>query len=638
MTGSLGVDVGGTFTDVAAWDGSTLSTAKVPSTPDDQSRGVVAGAAAFTNDVARFFHGTTVATNALLERAGATCALVTSPGFEDVLEIGRQDRPALYDQQVGRPAPLVPADRRVTPDALADLDDGIEAVAVSLQYSFEDPAEELAIRRALHAARPGVPVSLSSEVAPEFREFERASTTVLNAYVQPIMAHYLLRLSEASSRAGLPGHVLVMQSSGGLISAAGASRHPAAALLSGPAGGVVAAAELGRSLGRPSLISFDMGGTSTDVCRIEDGRPEISNERLIDGYPCRLPAVAVHTVGAGGGSLGWIDSGGALRVGPRSAGAQPGPACYGRGGVEPAVTDANLVLGRINPAGRLGSDVVLEARAAHAAISRIGEPLGLDNPAAAVGMIEVVEEVMAGALRTVSVEQGADPREATLVSFGGAGGLHGSSLARRLDMAGMIVPLHAGVFSAFGLLLSPPRQDWSRSVLTTEESVVDDALRSLGAGATDQMTADGLDTSVIRHSVDMRYVGQSHELTVPYEPGSGWNGLAADFHALHATRNGFSRPTDPVEAVTVRVEAVGEPALRWGDLPPIAPTGTPERGSRPVQGGRGSVDATVWWRPALRPGAEVIGPAVIEEPEATTFLGHGERAVVHDGGALVVDW
>lgn len=638
MTGSLGVDVGGTFTDVVAWDGSTLATAKVPSTPDDQSRGVVAGAAAFQDDVARFLHGTTVATNALLERAGATCALITSPGFEDVLEIGRQDRPALYDQRVTRPLPLVPADRRLTPETLGGIGSDVEAIAVSLQYSFEDPAAELALRHSLQAAHPGVPVSISSEVAPEFREYERASTTVLNAYVQPLMARYLLRLSEASAQAGLPGHVLVMQSSGGLISTAGASRHPAAALLSGPAGGVVAAAELGRSLGRPHLISFDMGGTSTDVCRIEDGRPDISNERLIDGYPCRLPAVAVHTVGAGGGSLGWIDPGGALRVGPRSAGAEPGPACYGKGGSEPAVTDANVVLGRINPEGRLGSGLALQARAAETALARIGGPLGLDSISAAAGMVEVVEEVMAGALRTVSVEQGADPRQATLVSFGGAGGLHGSALARRLDMAGMIVPLHAGVFSAFGLLLSPPRQDWARSVLTTDHAVVDAALRSVAAGAVDQMAIDGLVTSSVRYGVDMRYVGQSHELTVPYEPGSGWEHLASDFHALHAARNGFSRPTDAVEAVTVRVEVAGEPALHWDDLPPLTPMGDPQRGTRTVHAGGGPSEAHVWWRPALRPGAEVVGPAVIEEPEATTFLGHGERAAVHDNGALVVDW
>jgi N-methylhydantoinase A len=635
VTRSLGVDVGGTFTDVVLWDGVDLATGKVPSTPADQSEGVIAGAHTVTDGAERFLHGTTVATNALLERTGARTALVTSPGYEDVLEIGRQDRPSLYDPAARRPQPLVPRHLRLSD--LSGALEGAESVAVSLQYSFRDPTVEQALRAAILERHPDLPVSISSEIAPEFREYERASTTVLNAYVVPIMGRYLSRLGAAGSEAGL-ADVLVMRSSGGLISAARAAAHPAAALLSGPAGGVMAATELGRALGRDHVISFDMGGTSTDVCRIDDGRPEISNERGVAGYPCRLPSVAIHTVGAGGGSLGWVDAGGALRVGPRSAGARPGPASYGHGGTEPAVTDANLALGRINPAARFGTDLLLQPHPATAALGRLGEGLGLGPIEVAAGMVEVVEEVMAGALRRVSIEQGADPRRSTLVAFGGAGGLHGSALARRLDMAGMIVPLHAGVFSALGLLLSPPRQDWARTVLASEAASVDGALKVLEQIARRRLIEDGVERIAVRSSVDVRYRGQSHEITVDYEPGDGWEVLAGRFHSSHARRNGFARTEDPIEAVTVRVAGTGSPALRWDELPSLHPESEPVRGTRPlVIDGRQS-EAAVWWRPGLGPGDEVLGPAVIEEPEATTYLGLGERATVHDSGALVVEW
>ncbi len=639
MTCTLAVDVGGTFTDVVCWDGEELLTAKVPSTPENQSRGVLAGAKVVTTAADQFLHGTTVATNALLERKGARTALVTSSGFEDVLEIGRQDRPSLYDPAAVRPEPLVPRTLRTTVEALDEADlSAVEAVAVSLVYGYRNPASESAVRAAIHAIRPDLPVSLSSEVAPEFREFERTSTTVLNAYVMPVMARYLSRLAQVSAAAGLAEHLLVMRSSGGLISAAGAARHPASALLSGPAGGVVAATEMGRALGYDHLISFDMGGTSTDVCRIDDGRPEISYQRDVAGYPCRLPSVAIHTVGAGGGSLGWVDAGGALRVGPSSAGARPGPASYGFGGLEAAVTDANLTLGRIDPSARFGSDLVLQQDAGISALARLGDQAGLDVAQTAAGMVQVVEEVMAGALRRVSIEQGADPREAALVAFGGAGGLHGTALARRLDMAGLLVPLHAGVFSALGLLLSPPRQDWARTVLTTDPAEVEAMVAALGDLAGDHMRSDGLAPNEVRLAVDVRYVGQSHELTIDYSVGDGWGTLTDRFHRLHAERNGFARREDDVEAVTVRAEAIGSPALTWPDLPEAPPDGEPRRGNREVIVGDASVEAAVWWRPALAPGTEVVGPSVIEEPEATTFLGFGERAVVHESGALEVAW
>jgi N-methylhydantoinase A len=484
-----------------------------------------------------------------------------------------------------------------------------------------------------------VPVSLSSEVVGELREFERTSTTVLNAYLTPVLASYLRRLVDRSAGAGLPHDILVMRSSGGLMDIGAAERLPAAALLSGPAGGVVASAALGEALGYGRLISFDMGGTSTDVCRIEGGRPEVSYERAIDGYPCRLPSVAVHTVGAGGGSVGWVDAGGALRVGPRSSGATPGPASYDRGGSEAAVTDANLALGRIGPNVRLAGSVPLQVNLALAALDRLGVGVGLTPQQTALGIVEVVEAHMARAIRAVSVEQGADPRQAALVAFGGAGGLHATALARSLEMAGVVIPPFAGVFSAFGLLLSPPRHDAARSVLLRSGERLDLLAGSLADDAEHAYhTETGRTPDRVRLVVDVRYLGQAHETSVFYEVGEGWAALATRFHAAHHERNGFARPDDPIEVVTLRAEAVGSPAMAWDDLPAFRSEGEAARGSREVLTSKGAMTASVWWRNGLTPGREVVGPAVIEEGEATTYLGSGERATVSESGALEVTW
>jgi N-methylhydantoinase A len=640
----LGVDVGGTFTDLVVWNGSQIRTAKVPTT-SDQSEGVISGALEIaTPETAGLAHGTTAATNALLERKGAPTALVTSPGFADVIEIGRQNRPSLYDTFADRPAPLVAPSRRFEVDdpatAPPDLG-GAEAVAVSLIHGYRRADEEEAVAAAVAAAHPGVTVSRSSRVAAEFREFERTSTTVLNAYLTPVVGRYLRRLVERAAGVGLAGDVSVMRSSGGMMAADEAAALPAAILLSGPAGGVIAAAGLGELLGMPRLVTFDMGGTSTDVCRVEAGRPEVSHHREIDGYACLMPSVAVHTVGAGGGSLGWIDPGGSLRVGPSSAGAVPGPACYGRGGRGAAVTDANVVLGRIDPGARLAGRLPIRADLAAAAVAALGEPVGLDPTACALGMLTVVEEVMAGALRRVSLEEGADPRDATLLAFGGAGGLHATALARRLDMAGVVVPPHAGVFSALGLLLSSPRVDRSRTVLVTAPAAdrLDAAVAELAASAMAELHTTAGVEGAITTSVDVRYVGQSHELTVPYDAGDGWEALARRFHERHYARNGFALSGDPVEAVTIRAAAVGDPALQWSDVPPPHAEGAAAAGRRRVvvAGGEG-VDAAVVRRGGLRPGDEVVGPAIVEESQATTFLGPGDRARVHEMGALEVEW
>ena len=656
---TLGVDVGGTFTDLAWWDGARLRVGKTSSTLD-QSEGVVAGAREVTGGhrVEALLHGTTVATNALLERKGARTVLVATEGFTDVIEIGRQDRPSLYDTFADRPAPLVEAAHRFGARERASLDgdygfapSGLEelaveiatsdpeAVAVSLLYGFAQPEHEREVREAIAARLPGVSISISSEVVGELREFERTSTTVLNAYLTPVMASYLTRLVARARGAGLPEEVLVMRSSGGLMDIASAGRLPAAALLSGPAGGVVASAALGQALGYDRLISFDMGGTSTDVCRVEGGRPEVSYERAIDGYPCRLPSVAVHTVGAGGGSIGWVDAGGALRVGPRSSGAMPGPASYNRGGSEPAVTDANLILGRIGTDVLLAGSVPLRRDLAAEALEATAAELSMSVEQVALGMIEIVEAHMTRAIRAVSVEEGADPRDAALVAFGGAGGLHATALARSLEMACVVVPPFAGVFSAFGLLLSPPRHDTARSVLLRDDELLDFHAASL-AGECASAFGGQTGRSPMRVEVvaDVRYLGQAHETSVPYAVGEGWETLVTRFHEAHRDRNGFARVGDPVEVVTLRAEATGAPAMRWDDLPVFRPEGDAGRGNRDMATADGPVTAEVWWRPGLAVGQEVVGPAVIEESEATTYLAPGERAIVSESGALEVSW
>jgi len=629
----VGVDVGGTFTDVVGYDGSAVTTAKLPTT-EDQSDAVVAGAAEVTDHADRFLHGTTVATNAILERTGAAVGLVTDPGFEDVIEIGRQDRPALYDSFADRPDPLVPRDLRSIVAESAALA-AVGSVAVALLRSYEDPSAEHAIRAAIAAVAPSLPVSLSSEVAPEFREFERTSTTVLNAYLVPVVAAYLRTLSDRVRTTGFAEDVFVMRSSGGLMGAGDAAELPAAILLSGPAGGALAAGALGSAMGIERVIAFDMGGTSTDVCRIERGRPEVAYQRAIDGYVCRMPSAAIHTVGAGGGSIGWVDSGGSLRVGPQSAGAVPGPACYQRGGTAATVTDANVALGRIAPGAILGGRLALDSASATAALGRLGDALGLDAIRTALGVTTIVEEVMGAAIRTVSIEQGADPRDAWLVAFGGAGGLHATALARGLDMAGVVIPPHCGVFSALGLLLSPPRADRARSaVLTAADLPRLDTLIGEVAGEARR----DLPASTVTTLCDVRYLGQSHELSVAYAAGDGWSELERRFHEVHRERNGFARSGDPLEVVTVRAEAVGTPPIGYSALPGWRPHGEGAVRSRSVKTGGGDVSAAIYRREGLAVGAEIAGPAVVEEAEATTWVGAGERATVSDSGALEITW
>ena len=526
----LGIDVGGTFTDAVLFEDGGLRTAKLPTQARQEDSVVAAARAVGADEACRFTHGTTIATNALLERKGARTALVTTAGFEHVLHLRRQNRAHLYRLCADHSPPLVPLERcfgvreRMGPDGIVeDLDleslpeIDAEAVAVCLLFSFRDPSHEALVANEVRRRLPGAHVVASHEVSPEFREYERASTTAVDAYLGPVLSRYLGSLVERCAGAGL-AEPLVMRSSGGVASASEAAAHPAWTLVSGPAAGVVGAARVARAAGIGDAISFDMGGTSTDVCLIRGGEAHRAGERAVDGLPVRLPTVDLHTVGAGGGSLVWRDSGGALRVGPESAAAEPGPACYGRGGTRPTVTDANLLLGRL-PA-QLAGDVALDRGAAERALE------GFD-PAE---VVEVVNAEMLRALRVISVERGHDPREFALIAFGGAGPLHACALAEELEIGTVLVPAAAGVLSALGLVASDERRDSVRSYV----------MPLVKAG---ELPAEG--------EADLRYVGQSFELTVPLG-----GDLAEEFHAAHEERYGYADRARQLELVAVRTAEV----------------------------------------------------------------------------------
>jgi len=573
----LGVDVGGTFTDAVVLDAGRVTTAKVLTAPRQEEAVVAAARAAGAADVERFAHGTTVATNALLERKGARTAFVTTAGFEHLLHLRRQTRAHLYRPCAGWPEPLVPLERchgvrgrlgregelePVELDSLPEVD--ADAVAVCLLHAYRDATHERIVLAELRRRLPDAHVVASHEVAPEFREYERASTTVADAYLGPVVSRYLGALGEACAGAGLP-EPLVMRSSGGVATPAEAAAHPATILVSGPAAGVVGAARIAALAGVADAIAFDMGGTSTDVCLISGGHAERAAERLVGGLPIRLPTVDLHTVGAGGGSLVWRDAGGALRVGPQSAGANPGPACYGRGGTQGTVTDANLLLGRLPE--RLAGGVELDRAAAERALA------GIDP----VAVVAVVNAEMLRALRVVSVERGHDPAGFALVAFGGAGPLHACELAEELGIRTVLVPEAAGVQSALGLVASEERRDAVRSYLVP--------LAEAG-----ELPREG--------EADLRYAGQSFELAVPLQ-----DGLADAFHRAHEEQYGFAAPEREVELVAVRTAAVVPgPELRLS-------------GSEPLS---------------------VSGPAVVELPGATAWIPSNWAGQTDPHGTLVL--
>jgi N-methylhydantoinase A len=653
----LGVDVGGTFTDAVLYDGDGIHTAKAPTTPGDESEGVLqaitsvigkAGAAA--GEVERFVHGMTVGTNALLEENGARVALVATAGFEDVLEIGRQDRPEIYRPNAPKPAPLVASDDRIGASArmgpngeVDPLDDSEleritaavaelrpDAVAICLLFSYLDPSHERRVAEAIRDRLPDVHVSASHEVLPRFREYERTSTTVVDAYLSPLLRRYLSRLAEASESAGIP-EPEIMRSSGGVAPWAEAARQGAWSVLSGPAGGAVGAGLLARLSGSGDAVGLDMGGTSCDVCVIEDGRAQITESREIGGRVIQLPMVDVHTVGAGGGSIGWVDHGGALRVGPRSAGAEPGPACYGRGGTEATVTDANLVLGRLAPGSSLAGELELDNDAASSAVKALGEQLGIDELETAAGIVRLANSEMVRALRVVTVNKGVDPREFALLPFGGAGPMHAAELAAEMDMTRMICPRAGGVLSALGLLASARRRDTARTVMMGPGEVTDESVAA-AVRELRETIGEGMEDARESISYELRYAGQAFELPVEAGPEPSRDDLVEGFRAAHERRYGFAVPDAPVELVAIRVALEGEapkPELGPGD-------GQVEESSRSVWFGGEWHDAVVV-RGEPRAGAAFEGPAVLELPESTLVLPPGWSAEVDERGSVVAD-
>lgn len=665
MAGRVGVDVGGTFTDLVAEVDGEVRVAKVPSTPQDQAEGILAAVARAGVDlptVDRFAHGTTVATNTVLERDGARTVLVTTAGLPDLLHVGRQTRPQLYDLGSRRPEPLVAredvveaaerlgADGSVVvalhddevdrvADAVAAREPG--AVAVCLLFGFLDPTHERRLRDAV-AARVGddVPVVASSDVLPTFREVERASTTVLNAAVAPRMQRYLTSLARRLAEAGLTVPVEVMRSGGGTFTAAVAAERPVETLLSGPAAGAWGAAAVGRACGVDDLLGLDMGGTSSDVTLVRRGRPTTTAGGAVGGLPFAVPTTDVHTVGAGGGSVAWFDAGDGLRVGPRSAGAEPGPAAYGRGGTEPTVTDADVVLGRLPADVRLGGDLSLDGDAARRALAGVAERLGGDVEQAAEGVLRVVEAQMVRALRVVSIEQGHDPRELVLVPFGGAGPLHQAALADGLGVRRVLVPPHPGVLCALGLLAAPVTADALRTHLRRLEDVADERLDALLDELASQATAvldrQDVDVTELARSAGVRYVGQAHELDVPVTGGSA--ALAEDFHAAHRERFGYDQPDTPVELVTLAVRATGPqpraplPGWTGGGVVEDAVLRTDRRRVDGVE-----VDVPLLRRDGLAAGAQVRGAAVVAGLDATTWVAPWQVATVGDHGELWVE-
>ena len=610
----LGVDVGGTFTDAVLISGGRTFTGKTPTTPEDQSVGVIDAIRLVLGDadvgpaeVQVFAHGMTVATNALLEGRGARTVLVATGGFTDLVEIGRQDRASLYRLEAAHPPPLVPPERRIGaagrngPDGeLAPLSDeettritravasaGAESVAVCLLHADRYPAHERKIGDALEA-RFGdeVHVSLSHEVVGTFREYERAATTEVDAALSPLLAGYLGRLAGSCREIGLASPA-IMQSSGGLTSLEVAAGHAAHTVLSGPAGGAAAAALVSRASGEPDLLCFDMGGTSCDVCVVEGGEVRETSGNRVGGRPLALPMVDIDTVGAGGGSIAWQDSGGALRVGPQSAGARPGPACYGHGGTEPTVTDANLYLGRLDPDWPLAGEISLDREAAGHAISGLAGDLGISPEACALGILRVAVSEMVRALRVMTVERGLDPRRFTLLAFGGAGPLHATGIANALGIDQILVPVDGGVFSALGLAAADRRHDEVHTVMLGEESITADALAGL-IGDADAV------------SWDLRYRGQSFELTVPDMSGDPAR-LRQLFDETHDQRYGYRDPEAAIELVTVRRRYV-----QPGPDPELA-------------------------NPGLDP---VSGPASIDLKQATLYLPNGWRAEATGAGLL----
>jgi N-methylhydantoinase A len=681
MTWRIGVDAGGTFCDVCLFDDDSgqVEVWKVSSTPDDPSRGISQGVSEGTQrvgvapgDVGYFGHGTTVGTNALIQHRGVRTGLITTDGFRDLLEIGRQKRPELYDLQADKTPVLVARDLRlevperirhdgtvetaldeqaVREAARALRDAGVKSVAICFLYGFIRTEHEETARRIVAEEFPEAFTCTSNEVAPEFREFERLSTAVVNAYLGPVMQGYIQRLADRLRDLGLTVAPHLTQSNGGVIGFDQAARLPVRTVLSGPSTGVVAAQAVGRMAGIADIITFDMGGTSSDVALMQGGVCRLASEAVVHGYPIKAPMLDIHTVGAGGGSIAYVDSGGLLKVGPRSAGAAPGPVCYDRGNTEPTVTDANVVLQTLNPTHLLGGRMAVRQDLARAAIAGLAEKLGMDVMATAQGIISVVTANMARAIRVISVQRGYDPRDYTLMAFGGAGPLHAARLAKELDIARMLIPRSPGILCAMGLLLTDLRADFATTRLLTlgraALAPVEESFALLRHRAAEWFAEEHIapDARRMTRTVDMRYAGQNYELsiTVPDGPvtAATLDTLAAGFEAAHKRMYGFAAADEPVQLVTFRIEAAG--LVRKAAFQPH-----PERGadaSAAIIGKRdlwlpeagGFVPCPIYARDKLEAGNRISGPAIVEQMDTTSVILPGTTARVEPYLNLIVE-
>jgi N-methylhydantoinase A len=666
-----GIDVGGTFTDLVAIDEETgvIRLAKVPSTPSDEARAVLEGLEALVpaNRVRRIVHGTTVATNAIIQRRGARVGLVTTAGFRDLIEIGRTKRnlPALFNPRFVRPKPPVPrplrfeVSERIGPDGavLLPLDEAevaalcdrlaaaeVEAIAVCFLSAYANPDHERVAGEWIGRRLPGVPVSLSSEVVPEYREFERFSTTVFNAYIRPLVHRYLESLEKRLLAAGYPPGVLTVGSSGGALTVEAARRLPIKTLSSGPAGGVSQAVFVGRAIGVPDLITYDVGGTSTDVCLVRALTPVVTTDTLLAGFPVKMPQIDIKSVGAGGGSIAWIDVDGALQVGPQSAGAEPGPACYGRGGEAATVSDANVVLGRLGAARPLGGTIRLDPALAHQAIGRLAGQLGgFDPQRLADGIVRIMLARVVASIREITIQRGHDPRGFTLMAYGGAGGMHAIPTAEELGITRVVVPRFPGNFSALGVAASDIKHDAVRTHLARLGPETLDRVRALArelsADASRQLEQDGFTPTDTRaaFALDLRYAGQAFELTLPVEPEAMTvPEIARAFHAAHRQTYGHANESAAVELVNVRLTAYGvvakpEPARHRSESRRLAEALVEER---PVWFEGGVRPCPVYERERLPERAELAGPAIVEEFGATTVLFPGWRGWLDDAGHL----
>lgn len=685
MTWRIGVDTGGTFTDVCLYDENTrtVSVAKVSSTPSDPGQAVISGVRhaldAETGDATGEFgnitylaHGTTVATNALLQSRGAKVGLITTKGFRDLLELGRQRRPKLYDLFAQKPTDLVPRDLRLevkerithTGEVLlaAELEDirtqvlqlkadGVEAVSVCFLYSYLRPQHEEQVRAILEEELPGMFLSISHEVLPEFREFERLSTTVINAFIGPTMASYLGRLRKNLEAEGLQTVPKVTQSNGGVMSFMLAERLPVRTVLSGPSTGVVGAARISQQSGFEDIITFDVGGTSSDVALVRGGRPSAASGMVMDGRPIHAPMLDINTVGAGGGSIAWVDDGGHLKVGPQSAGAYPGPACYGLGNEEPTVTDANVVLGTLNQTHLLAGEMPIDAQKSFAAVEGLGKKLGMSTVDTAQGIISVVTANMAKAIRVISVQRGYDPADYALVAFGGGGPLHSSRLAEELGMSRTLIPHNPGAMSAVGMLMTDLRADYTRTVRVkldvSNRGTFEDAFQALENEAEQWFEEEHLPVAKRRSHrvIDVRYVGQNYEISIDVPEGefdAAWFRQIRDaFNAAHRARYGYDNADETIEAVTFRFEAIGEaPQVEF----PRHEAATTEladavAGSRNVYFPelQGYVECPVYERTELGAGHVVQGPAIIEQYDTTTVVLPGTRARVDEYLLIIIE-